>query len=274
MYNAELYDVDYLHRSRGTARILENAVLYRLTTTTRCDKPNILNGGAGLHSLGRYHQYQPTTYCGSNILLCIAEVLFHQYRSFIDGIGSQAYEHQLSKRATERMLVIFRVKHIDDLVYADSEGCRYDYDEPRFGGSTVVYPDPTYAPIQSFSMKLRQKQRTGVVFPSARHSRDFAFAFFGDVTDKLDATTYEMLPLRLKLIGEDQDLAVSPGDVSPIKDKLHATMGYYEFVTPNDVERARASKLLNPEALPVRGYVDFVRRAYRQYPADACIWRG
>jgi hypothetical protein len=168
----------------------------------------------------------------------------------------------------DKRLAIFAVKRIDDLVYLDSIGAKV-YDS-RVISSTVVFPDPTYGPLHAISNRLRMDKKGGVVYPSARHSKDFAFAFFKSETRKIKEEFYETPFINLRLIVEDQDTSsFPPREFKVHTDKLHATMGYYEFSEPPHFEALKREGLIYPDSIPVSGYVDFVRRHYSDYPGGA-----
>src|SRR5436309_2430893 len=119
-YDEALYEYDRQNYDPN-ARLLENAYLYRLTSLSHCGIAEILSGKGPLNSRqpGRFHApQQQTTYCANNVLVCVAEVLFHMYRSVLDGIKSrQPLAHIRRSLVSERCLVIVRVAEIPDLVY-------------------------------------------------------------------------------------------------------------------------------------------------------------
>jgi hypothetical protein len=165
-------------------------------------------------------------------------------------------------------LAIFSVKKIDELVYVDSIGAK-SYDA-RIISSTVVFPDDIYGPLHHISDRLREEKKRGVVYPSARHSRDFAFAFFKNETRKIRDDFYEAPLLNLQLIVEEQNpLDFPPQRFKVHTDKLHATMGYYEFADNSEFDRLKSEGLIYPSGIPNSGYIDFVRRHYTDYPKCA-----
>jgi hypothetical protein len=272
-YNPDLYDVDR-RGEKHSAEIRDGALLYRVASLQHWERPHILSGaGAELGSpAGRFHRInQRASYCSNNVILCFAEMLYHMYRRVMDGIVDRLpVEHLINWRDKEARLVIFSVQDIRDLVYVDSQGARVDFD-PRMLGWAVVCPYGTYEPFHNLSDMLRVKAKKGIVYPSARHSVDLAFAFFRDETAKIREDLYIALDMRLQLIPENQDFNAPPDECSPFSGKLHATMGYYEFLDPGEFGRARTEGLIYPDALQDRGYVDFVRRRYRNYPVDAFL---
>lgn len=271
MYNPSLYQVDTENRQEDYAVVLDGAVLFRIASLSHSDKNNIISGEGGTmkSSVGRYHQGQRVSYCANNVIICISELLYHMYRKVLDGIkDGQPTRHLSSWFKQEYNLAVFSVEEISDLVYVDSIGAK-SYD-PRILSSTVIFPDATYDPLHDISAKLRLEGKNGVVYPSARHSKDLAFAFFNNETSKIKGAFYETLLIKLQLILEDQDCsAFPPNTFKPHTDKLHATMGYYEFENPDHFNKLKDSKLIYPNDTPPRGYIDFVRRHYLNYPREA-----
>jgi RES domain-containing protein len=212
---------------------------------------------------------QRASYCANNIILCFAEMLYHMYRMFLLQLEQyQPKVHSKNWITQNSRLVIFSVKRIDDLVYADSIGAK-QYDA-RITSSTVVSPDHIYGPLHNLSERARQAKKSGVVYPSARHSQDFAFVFFKNETQKLMETPYRAPHIILQLIAEDQDTSSFPPKRFKVyTDKLHATMGYYQFKNPAYLDSLKKAGLIYPEDIPLSGYVDFVRRRYVDYPKCA-----
>lgn len=273
-YNDDLYAFDKFDREESNAAIKDGALLYRIASLNHWQQRYILSGDGPMKvkSKGRFHTIdQRTSYCANNVLVCFAEVLYHIYRRFLAQLESnQPVEHADTWTVQHSRLAIFSVKEIDNLVYVDSIRAK-GYD-PRITSSTVVYPDPIYGPLHTISDSLRQKEKSGVVYPSARHSRDFAFAFFKNETRKIKAAFYEAPLITLRLIVEDQDLSSFPPKRFKLEtDKLHATMGYYEFDDPGQLDDLKRNGLIYPSEIPPSGYVDFVRRNYQNgnYPRSA-----
>jgi len=100
---------------------------------------------------------------------------------------------------------------------------------------------------------------------------DHAFALFRDESERVCDEPYVGLELRLQLICEDQPLDEPPRNFNLFRDRLHPTMAYYEFVDPAALENSRAKRLLWPDRIHRAGYVDFVRRQYKDYPQDAIL---
>lgn len=273
MYDSNLYQVDIQNRQESYAIIQDGALLYRLASISHWEKHHIISGEGALNpgSIGRYHQGQRVSYCANNIIICISELLYHMYRKVLDGIKANEPTRLLSLKINQRFrLAIFSVEEIANLVYVDSIGAK-EYD-PTILSSTVVYPDPTYEPLNRISYNLRTGGKSGVVYPSARHSKDLAFAFFNDETSKIKSSFYEAPFVNLRLIVEEQDkTSFPPENFMPHTDKLHATMGYYEFEDPNELDALKTDGLVHPTNIPFSGYVDFVRRHYLNYPRDAFL---
>ena len=280
-YNKDLYAVDREKGFDPNASIKDGALLYRITSRKWCDDRNILTGN-GAHygpGEGRFHRInQRTTYCAENAMVCLSEMLYRLYRGMLKGIKDKLPDANL-KRLTSKnyVLVIMSVGKIADLVYADSLGARAYH--RHITGPSITCPDSEYEPLQIFSDAVRGDYKNGVVYPSARHSEGLAFALFKDETGKLKPSPYEKLELRLQLISEGQDyiinppatLAARPPQFNITNDKLHPTVGYYEFRNPRVFNNLKNQGLINPDGLSERGYLDFVRRRYDKaiYPAKA-----
>ncbi|MDP2898138.1 MAG: RES family NAD+ phosphorylase [bacterium] len=271
MYDAEhyLYDKEYQNYEAG---LKPGAYLYRLTSIHFCHASDILSGNAPLDSKdpGRFNEAgQRTTYASNNVLVCIAEVLFHRYRTLLNNIKEfQPSAAIRMRRPVEKVLAIVRVGGITELVFIDTQAASLEFDR-RMCGTSVIFPDSTYEVFYSVNRELRQKGKRGAFYPSARHSRDFCVALFRNETGSTDPALFESIYVRLQLVPEDQAFDAPPRECQPYADKLHATMGYYCFLDVSRLERLRASGALNPADIPSSGYVDFVRRHYRQYPTSA-----
>jgi len=274
MYDATKYRFD-TNKMSHEAVIEDGAILYRLASIHFCDQSNILNGKAPLiaKTTGRFNAiHQPITYCANNILICIAEVLYHMYRQVLDSIQEGKSSGLIfNNMRWKKTLAIFKINRVDSLVYMDSEGIRLDYDS-RLAGTTIVHPDPYYEPFRNFHEAARV-DKEGLLYPSARHSKDICIALFGDKTDILQSDLFELLPVELKLVPEWQDPAQEPCDCDPFKEKLHATMGYYKFEDTNRFQSFRDNGVLYPNDIRPNGMVDFVRRCYLDYPRDAVLPR-
>ena len=256
------------------ASIEDGAVLYRITSRTYCGRNEILTGdGAALGvDEGRFHRVkQRTTYSANNIIICLSEILYRMYRAMLDSIKDKLPAADLKQRALRRqVLVILTVGKIDNLIYADSIGARV-YNS-NITGPSITCPDSVYSPLQDFSDAVRKDNKSGVVYPSARHSEGLAFALFNDETQSVKPTPYETLELQMQLVSESQDFLIRPPSKFDIHgDKLHPTIGYYEFKDPLAFSDLKSKHLIWPEALSDKGYVDFVRRRYDKatYPVTA-----
>ena len=271
MRNEKDYHVDP-DRQVFDAWLEEGALLYRIASLSHWQRSYIITGEGSIktRSEGRFHRVdQRTSYCANNIIVCLSEMLYHMYRRFLAQLEQfQPREHSTIWTTQKYRLVIFAVKRIDDLVYVDSIGAK-KYDS-RITSSTVVFPDPLYGPLHNISDRVRLDMKNGVVYPSARHSEDFAFALFKNETSKLMEDPYKAPHITLQLIAEDQDIISFPPDGFKVyTDKLHATMGYYQFDKPNQLDALKDAGLIYPEDIPASGYIDFVRRHYPDYPKCA-----
>jgi RES domain len=271
-YDPSLYEIDTLDRQESDASIKDGALLYRVASPTHWNWPHIISGDGTMKkkSVGRFHRIdQRASYCANNVIVCLSEMLYHQYRKFLSQVeANQPRDHLDQWTLRKSRLAIFSVKRIDGLVYVDSIGAK-SYDA-RIISSTVVFPDPLYGPLHVISDQLRQHEKSGVVYPSARHSKDFAFAFFKNETSKIKRGDFYEAPLiTLQLIVEEQDTSYPPTRFRVHTDKLHATMGHYEFDDPDHFEALKDEGLIYPKGIPASGYIDFVRRHYTDYPKCA-----
>ncbi|MEW5983980.1 MAG: RES family NAD+ phosphorylase [Acidobacteriota bacterium] len=255
-----------------SAGLLDGATLYRLTSLAHSDVGSLLTGEGASRSdnPGRFNEpQQRASYCGTNVLVCLAEVLFHMYRTALDRTRKRLPPAMIRSAASAaRALSVFEVSGIDSLIYLDTDDVRADYDG-RITGSTVVFPDPDYEPLRDVNQRFRVEGKRGVMYPSARHSRDVCLVLFRDETTCVIPGSHIVIPVELKLIREDQDVRRAPGVVDAFMEKIHATMGYYEFVDQSRFAQARVDSRIHPQGLPPRGTVDFVRRRYVSYPLEA-----
>ena len=248
----------------------EQCLLYRITSPNHCDASHMLNGMAPIftRTMGRWHRPQQTaSYASNNLLVCMAEVLYHNFRALLNGIreGFPAAKLRTSY-ASDRVLQIARVKRIENLVYAESLDFQRDY---KLYGTAVVYPDPFYDLFQKINDDLRgaDRRKSGVVYPSARHSRDFCAALFDDETNKI--IDFWKLSLRLTLVHENQHSGEPPMPADPSKDKINQNMGHYIFEDADELQKLDRQGMIHPKGIPSQGYIDFVRRPYKRYPKHA-----
>src|SRR5262249_39427377 len=112
MFADSLYEFDRRNESH-TARIASGGYLYRLTSLAHSTAQDILSGGGTLNNPvpGRFNSpHQRTSYCANNVLICIAEVLYHMYRTALQRIESEAPARAIrSSVKDERCLAIVRV---------------------------------------------------------------------------------------------------------------------------------------------------------------------
>lgn len=271
-----MYDQAHYKFDRGQidhdALLAEGAILYRLTSPTHARPEDVLSGSGTMYtrSDGRWNRrQQQATYVANNILVCFSEVLYHMYRTVLERIKERQSPKLIDTAVrTQKILAIARVGEITDLVYIDSEYFRTEY-EPRVSGTTVVYPDPYYAVFWELNERLRSEFKKGVLYPSARHSRDICVALFDNETSRIDRASYEILGVTLRLIVEDQGFEAPLKTVRPTVDKIHPTMGYYAFDDEAELARLDGAGMLHPAGLSKKGFVDFVRRHYRGYPDQA-----
>jgi RES domain-containing protein len=269
MYDKKLYNVS---KSDCNANIKSKAILFRLASHIHSDKTQILsgNGTTKCRTIGRFHgPQQRATYCSNNILVCISEILYHIYRGLLNHIEIKAkYPILRNLVRTERALCVFNVKEINDLVYIDASDFRVEHD-PKIIGAITVFPDQTYTPFAQFANKVRLN-KNGVIYPSARHYKDWCLVLFNDETDKIN-NIFERTNVRLSLLSEEHDLNKPPHFCDPTKQKINSTKGFYEFTDLTKFEELKSQSLIYPADLPSQGIVDFVRIKYIQYPNDAIL---
>jgi hypothetical protein len=272
-YDPTRYTIDEAMHHDPDATLEDGAMLYRITSRTYSGRSEILtgNGPANGVTKGRFHTIgQRATYCANNVMVCLAEILFRQYRAMLDGIEKDTPPFLLKPQAIGmHVLVILAIDKIDEIVFADSVGARFY--NPNITGPSITTPDLVYKQLHEFSDAIRSYRKKGIVYPSARHSEGFAFALFNDESGKVQSTPYETLELKLQLVSEKQDLSIKPPARFDIYvDKIHPTIGYYEFTDDIAFNDLKSRGLIHPDGLPARAYFDFVRRRYgRSYPNDA-----
>jgi RES domain-containing protein len=273
-YDPEHYRYDRYFRS-CTASIGDGAVLYRITTPIHSDPTFILNGRGAKRTVGRFNEPgQETSYCANNCLGAVAEMLFHLYRKALDVIAHER-DPDLIRRAVDivRVLVIFRTEHIDDLIHIEYEDVANRYGIALNGrnlrGTAAVHPDATYPLYTDLNRKLRLDGKSGIMYPSARHSRDLCFAIYDDKSSAVKPFPYLRVPIRLHLISEEIRQLKHVHFPDPTREKLHPTKGYYQFTDESAYDNAVSSGLLNPQHVPKSGLIDFVRKTYSAYPKDA-----
>jgi hypothetical protein len=286
VYNPDDYVIDFANNQDPDSVLNDGAVLYRITSRNYADPAEILTGnGAALGVTdGRFHwAQQRTTYCANNVIVCLAEKLFHLYRGMLDGIRDELPAGDLIRRTTSKsVLVILSIAAIDEIVYADSVGAARSYSRSISGsqktgssitGPSITCPDSYYLPLQKFAHEVRKDKKKGVVFPSARHSEGFAYALFRDETQNLKSNPFERLEVQLQLISENEEFqgGKRPGKFDIHTQKLHPTVGYYEFLNSDAFDDAKTKQLIHPDGISCKGYIDFVRRRYDKtiYPATA-----
>jgi RES domain len=252
-----------------TASIQPGAYLYRLTSLNWGEPQYLLNGGGPLHSSdnGRFHvAHQRTTYCANNVLVCLSEMLFHMYRSVLNCIAKGRPVAAI-REPTERYLWLTaaQVDVIDELVNLEALDFPRNYG-PKMTGTMTVHPDSEYEEFQRLSTRLRGEDKRGIVYPSARHHRDYCFALFLDETRSVNVATFFRLKLALRLVGEEHNFNVEAGTgCFPDQHKIHGSLGYFEFQDPDKLTEAIQNSLINPNFLPAKGFVAFSRNPCSPY---------
>lgn len=276
MFDLSHYVYDSTNGISQDAHIKKGAILYKATSSAHCHKNAILTGRGPEQSRqkGRFNvAQQRTTYCSNNVIACFAEILFHMWHKAIEGIQNNLPASDINRNLVQdRILVIFSVDEIPELVYFDADEVRNDYGQ-RLGGTMAVCPDIIYTGHTEFANQIRAKFKRGIIYPSARHSRDICIALFEDESPKLNNDVYEIVDIKLRLIREEQ----IPGDtilpLSIFSDKIHPTLGYYKFADKLHLESLNSRGVINPANIPPEGLIDFVRRRYVKYPNDAVLFK-
>lgn len=276
MYDERKINYDKNNNIRCACNIDDGATIYRLTSPSYANIGDAFTGAgcANSSSKGRFnYSHQRAIYCSNNILLCISEILFHNYRTTLDRIANN-YTPELIREKIEdkKALVIAKTQDIGDMVYLDSKDFYREYRMPEVYGTWLVHPDINYPPYQTVAGMIRDNEKNGIMYPSARHSRDVAIVLFKDTTSKIKEDDYYALEVTLKLLKEDTTPANSSMVVcDPNDDKLHFTMGYYCFEDHEQFENLKNLNLINPSKMESSGMIDFVRRNYKDYPHDAVM---
>lgn len=276
MYSEEKIVYDKTNKISCQGKLDTNAVIYRLASPSYANVNDAFSGEGSVHSsnASRFNSPQQlAVYCSNNILLCISEILFHNYRTTLNLIHeNHPAEVVRNKIHDKRALIIAKTTAIDNLVYIDSKDFIRDYRITEVQGTWVVHPDVTYEPYHTISNKIRNNQKSGIIYPSARHSEDIAIVFFKNISDLISNDDYHLLEVNLHLISEE----ISPEDCGfeqcdPNYEKLHFTMGYFSFENQDLFYQLKEANYINPSQLKPYGMIDFVRRKYRSYPNDAIV---
>ena len=131
--------------------------------------------------------------------------------------------------------------------------------------------DDTYKPFWDVTDELRESNKRGIVYPSARHSQGYCIALFDDETENIRDDHYEIHQVKLTLISERQAMAARPETVDPFREKVHPSIGHFEFCNAKAVETSLSQGLMHPQELKTAGMIDFTRRQYASYPDDVLV---
>ena len=273
MYDPGAYEFDKVDHH---ARIRSGGMLYRITSIHYNKIEEVLSGFAcaSRSQRGRFNlSHQTTSYCATNVLAAISEVLYHMYRDLLEKIGRGATPLEvMACQSRFSALAIMEVKGIDDLVNIGAEQTGFVYGI-SVCGTAAVHPDQFYEMYDRLQQKVRSEDHRGIVYPSARHREGDCLALFRNESAAIEPLTYATVNIELCLIREAHDFTAPPARCNPYKDLVHPTMGFYQVLDPAALESARAAGQLNPHALPASAYVDFVRRRYTTYPLHAAVPR-
>jgi len=280
MYDSTKYAYD---TEDHKAKICAGALLYRLGSINYSQRDALISGQTGVKSgrVGRWNfPQQSASYCSNNVLVCIAEVIYHLYRDVLDmfNVPNMSLADIIAKSKQIRMLSVFTVNEIDKMVYANASVLPSHYlgsvdphnaARPRVTGTTLINPDVEYLPLREFNTAVREDKQRGIVYPSARHSKDDCFVFFHDETNSLNGDVFEQLEVSVHLVGEEQEWGSLPYKMSMVDDRIYPSGGYYSIADNKRFEDLKAEGKINPIDMPASGVLDIVRRRYRKYPADA-----
>ena len=269
-YDDSLYEYDRA-KIICSAGLREGALLYRIASLSHRNKGDLVSGlGSLFHmSQGRFHRpQQRTTYCSNNVLISIAESLFHMYRRMLDAITRTLPVTHI-KTSTDQCLVAFRVHEIDDLVYAEATEASVLF--PPMSRALLLQPDPIIGDLLDFGDRVRINAKRGILYPSPRHSRGLCVALFKDETNRIRRDLYEKLYVKLQLIREDHETTHAVKDLDLYRDVPDSTRGYYSFKDSTQFKELQKAGIIYPYGIPSSGVVDFVRRPYSNYPTDA-VW--
>jgi hypothetical protein len=243
------------------ATIESGTRLYRITSPSFVSKKFLLNGKGSMMGEGRYHFInEPTSYSSDNVLLCIAEKLFHMNNAALKKLKNSSYGEFNGETSKKCILVVFKCKEINDLSNIRSKGALRKY---NINPSTITHPDTIYRQLQTVSSNMRKNRKKGIISPSARHSEGLSVAFFGDCTSSI-LDIEHIFKLELTLVSED--LSTLARDTQKFNPKVHRVsqnIGYFEFNTPQ-VKQFFA--LIEPRMGGLSGFIDFYRFKYNTNP--------
>lgn len=264
---------DIGHRHRQDAYIQGDSTLFRLVSPPRSSVDELLNGKGAQKCEGRLHFIrQNTSYVSDNVILCMAEVLYHMSQRAMEGLANN-YSGRVWQTCIQarKVLVIFDVKEIPDLIYIDTEECRIQVaagtnPSEWLLSTVIVNPQCIYRPLQHASDVYRKiPGKRGIVYPSARHSRGLAVALFDDHTSSIKQIR-ATIEVTLTLAEEGTSNLATDPNFSMLSGKLSHIRGHYRM-SRNALIANR--NLIQPTLLQAEGFIDLVRRPYSVYPNDA-----
>lgn len=248
------------------AEVEEDAVLYRITTPSYADQQFLLNGGGSYKGEGRFHRiHQLTSYVSDNVLMCIAEKLFHMSYIALKKLRNNSYIDFRREATRKQVLVVFECKNITDLIHVESSQAINTY---QLNPSTIIHPEQFYTPLQDVADQIRGLGCNGVVYPSARHSKGYSVALFGDMSSKIKGNISAKIRMTLSLVREDRSMLANDGRFDPTHNRISTNIGHFAF---NATDFAQYQYLLSPNLQSAQGHIDFYRTYYGQtgYPASA-----
>lgn len=248
------------------SKIEEDTKLFRITSPTYATDQFLLNGKGSLVSEGRYHIiHQRTSYASNNVLLCIAEVLFHMIHQSLKKLKNNSYGEFKKEAHKEFVIVMFKCYEISDLVFIDSSEAYIKY---SLNPSITTHPHFSYDPLRNAANTIRRDSSDGIIYSSARHSKGLSVCFLEDKTQIIKSIENK-LKITLTLVSEDKNLVIDK-NFDPSRVRLNYEIGYFDIDT-NDFKNFRTN--LNPILPDHFGFIDIGRRDYSNphvpYPDSA-----
>lgn len=251
-----------------SAEIEEDTTLFRIVSPGYATKKFLLNGKGSKIGEGRYHRIQQlASYVSDNIILCIAEKLFHMLHQSVKKLRNNSYGEFKKEAHKDFVIVVFKCYKIMDIVNIDSSEAYHLY---QLNPSITTHPDCIYEPLHRASDTMRNNSNNGIVSYSARHSKGLSACLFWDNTSNIKSINSK-LKLKLTLVSEDKTLVSDP-TFDPTTKRLNYKIGYFE-IDNNDFRTKRYT--LFPILSDSFGYIDIGRFDYNnvKFPYPDCAMK-
>jgi len=247
------------------AEVEAGTTLYRVTSPTWADPSFLLNGAGANHGHGRFHRiHHATSYVSDNVLLCIAERLYHMSHVAYKKLANKSYAEFKCESSRLEVIVIFETNQLPNLVHLDSAvAIQYSQLNP----SAITQSDSIYDPLSRAGDQLRTDGAAGVVYASARHSIGHSLALFGNHSALIDRITARV-KIRLSLASEDLSILTNDPSFNPISVRLSQHIGHFAI---DAADFGNYQYLLNPALKIAQGFLPFHRIFYgsKPYPQSA-----